>query len=449
MSHADWSAGTANATAFRALGDRWGMAAALGSRTFHAIQRGDLNTLRRDGEQSLALFRELGDQWGQLQASVPLGTLAETVGDYQRAGRLYREGLRMAEDLGFWPQASFQLSGLGRVALLTGNLPRAKEFHERAARLAAGQSESFGEQYAEIGLALGARRAGDLDAAEQHLTRVLDLHHQMGYEPSRPSVILAELGFVAEVRGDAPAALALQLDAPTAAHDTGNPRALALALEGLAGGQSLASHFEHAARLLGAATVAARQSVQAPLRGGERFDVDRITTRVRAALDEARYQAEFERGSTLAPEAHLKTHFSDLGTEGAPTHSGPSPRAIHLRRRPPPQPVNPRKRPAPCPSSPPSRLASSRSSNAGRRPGSWAAPAVSAFASLAAAAACWAASSAAATASRASKMPWPSTRISPSRPRRSRGRRTPRFSPCVQSLRKRAGQAPCNPSSRD
>ncbi|KPC81827.1 hypothetical protein ADL35_18545, partial [Streptomyces sp. NRRL WC-3753] len=97
--------------------------------------------------------RELGDQWGQLQASVPLGTLAEIVGDYQRAGRLYREGLRMAEDLGLWPQASFQLSGLGRVALLTGDLPRAKKFHERAARLSAGQSESFGEQYAEIGLA--------------------------------------------------------------------------------------------------------------------------------------------------------------------------------------------------------------------------------------------------------------------------------------------------------
>ncbi|MEU3832753.1 hypothetical protein [Streptomyces microflavus] len=49
----------------------------------------------------------------------------------------------------------------------------------------------------------------------------------------------------------------------------------------------------------------ARQSVQAPLRGGERFDVDRITTRVRDALGEARYQAEFERGSTLAPEEHL------------------------------------------------------------------------------------------------------------------------------------------------
>ncbi|MFB7372961.1 BTAD domain-containing putative transcriptional regulator [Streptomyces sp. NPDC056222] len=293
-------------TTFRALDDRWGMAAALGSRTFHANQRGDLGALRRDGEQSLELFRELGDQWGQLQASVPLGTLAETVGDYERAGRLYREGLRMAEDLGLWPQASFQLSGLGRVALLTGDLPRAEEFHERAARLAAEQSDRFGEQYAEIGLALGARRAGDLDAAERHLVRVLDLHRQMGYEPARPSVILVELGFVAECRGDAPAALALQLEACTAAGETGNPRAVALALEGLAGAQSLAGHSEHAARLLGAAT-AARQSVQAPLRGGERFDVDRIATRLRDALGEAHYDAEFARGGALRPEELLQT----------------------------------------------------------------------------------------------------------------------------------------------
>ncbi|GLF98825.1 BTAD domain-containing putative transcriptional regulator [Streptomyces yaizuensis] len=292
-------------TTFRSLGDRWGMAAALGSRTFHANQRGDLGALRRDGEQSLELFRELGDQWGQLQASVPLGTLAEITGDYQRAGRLYREGLRMAEDLGLWPQMSFHLSGLGRVALLTGDLPRAQEFHERSARLAARQSDGFGEQFAEIGLALGARRSGDLDAAERHLLRVIDLHRRMGYEPARPPLILVELGFLAEARGDAEAALALQLDAHAAARDTGNPRAIALTLEGLAGARSLAGHPEHAARLLGAAT-AARESVRAPLRGGERFDLDRIAARVGHALGGARYDAEFARGGALAPEDHLR-----------------------------------------------------------------------------------------------------------------------------------------------
>ncbi|MER5768647.1 BTAD domain-containing putative transcriptional regulator [Streptomyces sp. NPDC001985] len=291
-------------TAFRSLGDRWGTAAALGSRTYHANLRGDLAALRRDGERSLELFRELGDQWGQLQASVPLGTLAEITGDYQRAGRLYREGLRMAEDLGLWPQVSFHLSGLGRVALLTGDLPRARDLHERAARLAAGQSDSFGEQYAETGLALGARRAGDLDAAERHLLRVLDLHRRMGYEPARPSLILVELGFLAEARGDAPAALTLQRNAHTAARATGDPRAIALTLEGLAGAHSLSPHPTQAARLLGAATTT-RHSVHAPLRGGERFDVDRIATRLISALGEARYAAEFAMGGATAPEEYL------------------------------------------------------------------------------------------------------------------------------------------------
>ncbi|MFH9202287.1 hypothetical protein ACH4KT_33350 [Streptomyces anulatus] len=85
----------------------------------------------------------------------------------------------------------------------------------------------------------------------------------MSYEPSRPSVILAELGFVAGPGG--------RPGRPGSS--TGRPRR--------------------------------RQRHREPA-GGERFDVDRITTWVRAALDDARYQAEFERGSTLAPEEHLK-----------------------------------------------------------------------------------------------------------------------------------------------
>ncbi|MCD9900151.1 hypothetical protein LUR56_08755 [Streptomyces sp. MT29] len=107
-------AGRPRLDGFRSLGDRWGMAAALDSRTYHGMLSGDFGAVRRDGEQSLALFRDLGDQWGQLQAMVPLQTLAEAVGDYAYAGRLYRDGLRMAEDLGLWRDVAFQLSGLGR-----------------------------------------------------------------------------------------------------------------------------------------------------------------------------------------------------------------------------------------------------------------------------------------------------------------------------------------------
>ncbi|MFE1952168.1 BTAD domain-containing putative transcriptional regulator [Streptomyces sp. NPDC059524] len=291
--------------AFRRLGDRWGTAAALAGQAFHAQLRGDSGTVRRNGGRSLELFRELGDQWGQLQAMVPLQMDAQVAGDYARAERLHREGLRMAEDLELWPAVCFQLSGLGRIALLGGDLPRAREFHDRARRLAVARSDRFGEQYAETGLGIGARREGRLDAAEAHLRHVLEVHRQMGYEPEAPALILAELGFVAELRGDAPAALRLQLDGLAAAHAAGSPRSLALGFEGLAGARALTGEPARAARLLGAADTL-RRSVGAPLPEGERDDVDRVEAAARQALGDTRFDTAYEQGTALAPDALLK-----------------------------------------------------------------------------------------------------------------------------------------------
>jgi hypothetical protein len=51
--------------------------------------------------------------------------------------------------------------------------------------------------------------------------------------------VLAELGFIAEQRGDAATALKLQTEGLAAAEAVGDPRALALAYEGLAGAHSI------------------------------------------------------------------------------------------------------------------------------------------------------------------------------------------------------------------
>ncbi|MCP2258818.1 hypothetical protein LX15_002516 [Streptoalloteichus tenebrarius] len=90
------------------------------------------------------------------------------------------------------------------------------------------------------------------------------------------TLVLAELGFVAELRGDATAAHTPRL---------GDPRATALALEGLAGAHTLAGDHQRAAVLLGAAA-AARDAVAAPLPPAERGDVDRITRAARHALEQ-------------------------------------------------------------------------------------------------------------------------------------------------------------------
>ncbi|WP_086827118.1 BTAD domain-containing putative transcriptional regulator [Allokutzneria sp. NRRL B-24872] len=284
---------------FHAAGDRWGVAAVLSTEAF-SLATSDLAEARRLGARSLALFEELGDRWGQLKAGQVLSQLAEIDGDYDTAARLRREGLRNAEDLGLWTEVAHELAGLGRSALLAGEHDRAEELHTRSMRLAEEQSHQWGVQHAEIGLALGARRLGRFDEAETRLLRWLDWCRKWGGAHGL-AFILAELGFLAEQRGDARTALARHLDGHTAARSTGDPRAVALALEGLAGAHSLSGDFSQAARMLGAAR-ALRESAGAPLPPAESADFERISQRIRAALGPSafaeafRLEGEFDRG---------------------------------------------------------------------------------------------------------------------------------------------------------
>ncbi|MEU6826760.1 BTAD domain-containing putative transcriptional regulator [Streptomyces atriruber] len=276
---------------FRDAGDRWGEAATLSTRATRALYRGDLTALRRDATRSAELFAELGDRWGQLQSSEQLGVLAEIAADYDGAARLQRDGMRSAEELQLWTDLSFRLSRLGRLALLTGDDPAATAFHERAAHLAAQQAHRPAQQFAETGLALGARHRGDLDAAEELLLPWLDFNRRFGVD-SGTALILAQLGYVAEQRGDAARAEDLHREGLAVARTTGDERAVALALEGLAGARSLAGDHPHAARLLGTAA-RIREAEGAPLPPAERTDTTRAAHRSRTALGDIAFKESY------------------------------------------------------------------------------------------------------------------------------------------------------------
>ncbi|MFF1903642.1 BTAD domain-containing putative transcriptional regulator [Kitasatospora sp. NPDC058218] len=279
-------------------GDRWGTAAARALLARTALAVGDLAAARRDGRTAAALFHELGDGWGELQTVPVLAALAEIEGDYADAEARHGVGLRLAEQLGLAVEASACLAGLGRLALLAGDWERSRLLHERARRTAAEQGHLFGEVFAVMGLALGARRAGDLDDAERHLRAMRD-----DYPSSTAGrhLIEVELGFVAELRGLPAQAAAHQARGLAHARQLAEPRALALSLEGTAGAAAAtggASALNRAALLLGAAD-AARRSAGAPLPPGERADVDRIAATVRAALGTARFATAFDQGASL------------------------------------------------------------------------------------------------------------------------------------------------------
>ncbi|AQZ69041.1 Signal transduction response regulator / Tetratricopeptide repeat-containing protein [[Actinomadura] parvosata subsp. kistnae] len=294
---------------FRRLGDDWGTAAALTLLGRHAAMRGDLAALRDSAEQGQALFARTGDRWGELRAAENLGTLAEITGDYDQATALRLEALAIAEDLGLATSVSEALSRLGRIALLKGDHVRADDYHERARRLAAEQSNRPAEEFAELGLALSARRQGRLDEAERRLRAWLGWVKDVSGDPGA-ALILAELGFVAELRGDAAQALDLQRQGLAAARKVGDPRASALALEGLAGALALDGRPGEAARLLGRAA-ALRASVGAPLPPGERGDVDRITATLRTALGEDALTAALSEGAASPLEDTLATALAE------------------------------------------------------------------------------------------------------------------------------------------
>ncbi|NUT42357.1 MAG: AfsR/SARP family transcriptional regulator, partial [Thermoactinospora sp.] len=272
--------------AFRAAGDRWGEAAALAGRAKQAMFQGDHVLAEQAGSESLAIFAELGDGWGWLQASDQLGYLAEINGDYERAAELLGEGLRIAEELKLWTDASYRLSSLGRIALLTADPDRSRDLHERGMRLAAEQSDRFAEEFARVGLGLAARRTGDLDTAERLFGQSLAWNRRLEADYGVPfyglTLLLAELGFVAELRGDLAAARALHEEGLAAAREAGDRRAVALATVGLAGVAAAEGDHENAAALLDEAA-ALRESVGAPLPPAERADVDRISAAVRAS----------------------------------------------------------------------------------------------------------------------------------------------------------------------
>ncbi|MFD0898934.1 BTAD domain-containing putative transcriptional regulator [Actinomadura sediminis] len=267
---------------FRARADRWYTAAALATRAMLAVGRGDVASMRADAAESLEIFDGLGDPWGRLEATDVLAQHAEITGDYAAAAELLRAGLRLAEELGMWPEASFRLSGLGRIALLGGALGEAHELHERALCTATRHAARSAEEFAELGLGLVARARGEPDAAEAHLRAPLGWLRAIG-GTAGIAFVHAQLGFIAEERGDADAALALHTESLAAARATGDPRAIALALEGLAGARALAGLHGEAVRLLREAA-GLRAAAGAPLPPGERREVDRIAGMITDAL---------------------------------------------------------------------------------------------------------------------------------------------------------------------
>jgi predicted ATPase/DNA-binding SARP family transcriptional activator len=287
--------------AFRSTGDQWGEAAVLSARAMIGHLREDTAAVEHDARRSAALFGELGDEWGVLQATDWLIGLADMTGDHREAIRLSRAGLLVAEELELWSDVAGRLGWLAWQSMQTRDYPSARDYGEQARRLAAGQGLLVGEVFATLPLAFAARRAGDLDVAEQHLRWLLDTARRQQTGDAQPPylpMVLVELGLLAGQRGEPDAALGWHREGFDVYRDQGSVRGMAWTLAAMAAALVPDGQPGLAAKLLGAAEAAWRPGL--PPSPSERDELDRIAAAVRGATPG--FAAAFAAGGKLTPE---------------------------------------------------------------------------------------------------------------------------------------------------
>jgi predicted ATPase len=292
---------TASHRTFTNAGDRWGEAAVLSVRAMLAHIRGDAAALERDARRSAALFRSIGDEWGVLQATDWLIGLADLTGDPAEAARLSRSDLESARELGLWADVAGRLGWLAWTSTQTGDHAAARRYGEESRRLSAEQGDRTAEVFATLSVAFAARRAGDAEAAAEHLDWLLATGREQstaGASPPYLPMVLVERGLLLSGQGAAARALAAHREAFELSRAQGSPRGTAWALAGMAAAVLVTERSDLAAELLGTADAVWRGTGQ-PMSDSDRAELARTTAAVRAASSD--FDALFAAGAARSP----------------------------------------------------------------------------------------------------------------------------------------------------
>ena len=340
---------------FRALDDTRALSVTLGFTAEVAMARGDLDRARDLRTAAIALHDALPDDdpFNVASRAYSRAVLAMNNGDHLTAEMHYRDaearyadagnGVMQAVCLGML--ASFD-AGRDELAKASEELERAIRLNEErglvgymgvllgrlgvmrmaagefdAARVANARSLELGRRLMDLpvlGVALSstarlALRLGRLDEAAHAATEAIEIYRSgaSGPSPGRRNLAFdvpagaaashAVLGFVAELNGDGDEAERQHREGLGYARLTREPRATAVALEGLAGAAGVRGDGVRAAQLLGCA---AELRGTSNLSSGdfERHDQERLHAKTTALLGHDAFVVAFEQGRRMVGE---------------------------------------------------------------------------------------------------------------------------------------------------
>jgi tetratricopeptide (TPR) repeat protein len=145
----------------------------------------DFHVARERFARARDLFSQAGDAPGVAQETFFLGLTEEQEGRLERAGPLYAEALRRAEEIGDRATQAYALRHLAGVSESRGDLDQALPLHRRCLALREEIGLARGVPYALIAIGDLERKTGALADARASYTRALALADEVGSAPAR------------------------------------------------------------------------------------------------------------------------------------------------------------------------------------------------------------------------------------------------------------------------
>jgi tetratricopeptide (TPR) repeat protein len=283
-----------------------------------AVQgHGDFETFQRLLPEARDRFRAAGDVFMTAVCLDLVAEFDEFRGDFDAAAAGLREALETVAGL---RMARFEVAltaRAGTVAVMLGDHAAAEVLLRDALTRAVELSALPVRAQALNALANLRRRQGQLDVAEGAASDALAMYREASGRkfsssfsraaspadvPAGSAASLSVLGFVAEARGDAVHAIEHHRAAYEHVRTVPHPRAVPLALEGLAAAAALAGDGEWTVQLLGCVDRlrSERGAVRAP---SEQLDVDRAHDAAATLLGRGAIAAAHEQGRQSSVEA--------------------------------------------------------------------------------------------------------------------------------------------------
>ena len=251
--------------------------------------------------ESLATWRQLGDKRGIARAMGYLGNVSMEQGEFASARSWHEESLAIARELGDPVSIAWSLGNLGSIAVEQGDPSVARSFLEESLAIRRELGDRGGMAFATGTLGTLAFGQHDYSAARLLHEQSLEIGRELG-DRVGIATSLGNLGNVAFEEGNEVLARALHREGLAIRREVGDRGGLAYSLEGLAHAATSLGNSLRAARIWGAAEQL-RSAVGAPLSPTERIHYDPHVAAARAANgDDGTFDRAWQEGRALTLE---------------------------------------------------------------------------------------------------------------------------------------------------